>query len=195
MIDWLAGKPVMTHDELVPPSTWKLFRQTGAPVTFLHPGDWTARAMWATGLTAAGAVDWQETLSPAAYLSGVRVVSPDEQATYEYVTGVLIGEALTLDEAASAAEQGVLGDRKVTEPICVYRDTSSFNQVWTRAGRLEDQVVVTGGNLYSETGGYSAYSTLGYQSFIGPEEQFTELMRKVFIPIVFQFMAGGIRTG
>ncbi len=109
--------------------------------------------MWATGLTPAGAVAWQGTPSPASYLSAVRLVSPDNRALYEYVSGALVGVALDIDQAASAAEQGALGDGQGTEPICVYRNTASFNHTWTRAGWFGGLAVVTGGNLYSELGG------------------------------------------
>ncbi|MEA2527447.1 MAG: hypothetical protein QOF73_4674 [Thermomicrobiales bacterium] len=188
LFDWYARREILRHDELVPPLGWRLYSLSGMPVVFLYPSDWTPFAMWATGLTRSGAIAWQNTPSPSAYLVGARIVSPKQDALYEYVSGTLSGAALTLPQAETAAEQGVLGDGQTTDPICVYEDTTSFMHTWTRAGWYRDLAVVIGGNLYSDAGAYSPTTVISYQSFIGPESQFTELMRTVYIPIMFQFM-------
>jgi hypothetical protein len=193
--DWIAGKPVLRPEELRPPLDWVVFNQFGAPVSFLHPGDWIPSALFASGLTPAGAIAWETTPSPTTFLAASRIVSPDGQALYEYVAGVLAGVALTLDEAAMAAEQGVLGnDGTATVPICAEDDPAAFGPSWMRAGRFGELVVTTGGSLLSDPSGGSPFTTLNYQSFVGPEARYTELMRTVFIPIMYQLLMAGAGT-
>ena len=194
LLDWRAGKTVIQHSDLVPPGNWGLYSQSGMPVTFLYPADWTPYALWASGLTPAGAIDWQTASSPSSYLVGARIVSPRGDALYEYVSGTLVGVALSLNQAAAAAEQGVLGDRQTTEEICVYQDSTSLTPAWTRAGWFGDLAVTTGGQVLSDANAFNPYTTMTYQSFVGPENQFTDLMRSVYIPIMFQFMMSGSST-
>jgi hypothetical protein len=191
LIDWLAQREVLSPEELRPFGNWRLFSTSGVPAVFLYPGDWTAYPMWASGLTRAGAIAWQPQPSSTSYLAGARIVSPDGKALYEYVSGSLVGFALSLQQAALAAEQGVLGDGEAITPICTYEDTVSFTQNWTRGGSYGDLSVVTGGNLYSSADPYLSTAIISYQSFVGPKAHFTSLMRTVYIPIMFQFMTGG----
>ena len=164
------------------------FSFSGAPVAFLYPADWSAYPIWASGLTSSGAIAWQPQPSASSYLAGARIVSPEGNALYEYVSGTLSGVALTLQEIERAAEQGFLGDGGKILPICSIEDSASFTQTWTRGGSYSDLSVVTGGNLNSSADPYLSASIISYQSFVGPEDQFTELVRTVYIPIMFQFM-------
>lgn len=185
--DWLAQKVVIPPDELRPGGDWQLFTGT---VSFFYPKNWTATQLWSSGLTPSGAIDWQTQRTTESYLAGVRVTSPDEQAIYEIVSGTIAGVALDLDSAASAAEQGVLGQGKRIKQTCFYRDIVSYPQNWTHAGTYRKQSVITGGNLTTLNDAYYPASFINYQTFIGPEDDFTSLMRTTYIPIMFQFFVG-----
>jgi len=191
LLDWYAQQETLSHDELVPPLSWKLFTHPSVSLVFLYPGDWTAYGMWASTLTRSGAIAWQSAPSPATSLSGVRLVSPDGRALYENVSGVLMGVELDIRRGINAAEQGFLGDGMYIDPICFWQDSAGLTPQWTHAGSYGDLSVVTGGNVSAIVSMLDTNSYLSYQSFVGPKDQFTQLMRRVYIPILYQFMQSG----
>jgi hypothetical protein len=190
MLDWYAGQPVISHQELVPPATWRIFTAPGTPV-FLYPGDWTPYPRWAETLSPAGSPVWLTSPTPTSYVAGARIVSPDGRSLYEYVSGTFTGTALSLDQSAMAAEQGVLGEGEMTTPICVIEDSRLFNPYWTRGGRVGDSILLTGGSIYSDGNPSFPMTVITYQAMMGPEAIFEDLVRTVFIPIMYQFRMAG----
>jgi hypothetical protein len=191
LYDWLALRETLSHDELVPPLSWKLFTHPSVSLVVQYPGDWTAYGLWASSLTQSGAIAWQSAPSSNTTLSGVRFVSPDGRALYEKVIGVLQGVALDISGGISAAEQSFLGERQGIDQICFWHDTTGLTPEWTRAGSYGDYSVVTSGNVYASVGAFDTRSYLSYQAFVGPDDQFTRLMRQVYIPMLFQGMSAG----
>jgi hypothetical protein len=195
LLDWDAGRVTLSRDELYPPVDWQFLSHPGHSRAFFYPPDWTAFRLWASGLTASGAVDWQLSWSPSSTMAASRIVSPEGNALYEAVIGLVSGVTLDLQQAQLAAEQGALGDGQVTDPICHYENTVRTDATWTHAGWYGDLAVTTAGNVFTDVVTIGNQTYLDYQSFIGPKDQYTSLVRSVFIPILYQIRTSGSSRG
>jgi hypothetical protein len=61
-------------------------------------------------------------------------------------------------------------------------------------GTSEASPISTRRNIYSDASAYNPTTVVSYQFLVGPGDQFTALMRTVYLPIIFQFMSSDSST-
>lgn len=191
LLDWRAARPVMTIEDLLPPPGWQLYFHPTMPVSFQFPADWRGEARWAEWLSGTLAPVWQTVPPLLPVVTSARIVSPDGAAAFEIGVASITGAALTIQQSAAIALQGVLGESPRVTPICGFEEESPLARTWFQAVRSGTSVLVTDGVTISDSSGFSPFTTLSFQTFLGPSAQFDALARQVFLRILFQLLPGG----
>lgn len=191
LAEWNLGYPVVSPIELVPPMDWVRFYHPTLPVTFLYPPDWTPLALWTDSFTQTGAPIWSDQPIALPQLTSERIVSPDGDAAFELVSGTVAGMALTPAQAASIAEQGLLGDQAQPTPLCTFEDANPLLPSWFHGLYVDGSVMVSEGWPLPQSGLFGESTILNYYTMAGPQADFEGLMRTVFMPILAQLSGGG----
>jgi hypothetical protein len=206
----------LSMNDLLPPLDWVPFLHPRG-MLLRYPPNWTAEALWAEGLLPSGRPAWTTEMPALAPLSATRLTSPDRTAAFEFGSGNVLGYLLTPTEAGLIAAESLLGDNPYAAQLCI--DTpapvppmpDSWFQAVAAATPLRQldpsastsaqepsntprSIVVTQGtviHLPSYAEGFPPATTLTYSAMGGPIEQFADLTRRVYIPILFQFLGGG----
>lgn len=191
LIDWRLGKPVMTIEQLLPPLDWVPYTHPTLPLIFRYPPDWTPQALWADTFTPTGAPIWRDQPPMLPQLSLARIVSPTEDAAFEFAVGNIQGPPLTPGQAAVVAKQGILGERPRLTSICTYEDLNPLMPSWFHTDYAGKAILVSSGVAIAQPSIFLPATTVTYQNLLGPQEQFEDLMRTIFLPILVQFLGGG----
>jgi hypothetical protein len=148
-------------------------------------------ALWADQLSATGTPVWSDIPTLQPQLTSERIVSPDGDGAFEFVTGTLSGLWLTPGQAAAVAEQGLVGDQVARTPLCTFEDANPLLPSWFHASYLDGSVLVSEGWPLPRTSVFGDSTILNYYTMAGPQTRFESLMRSVFIPILAQLTGGG----
>jgi hypothetical protein len=191
LLDWSLGRPVLQITELAPPASWAQYSHPTLPLFFRYPPDWLPVALWAETFSANGMPIWLDQPVPLPQLVSGRIISPDGYASFEFTAGTITGYALTTEQSAMVAKQGIVGELPRLTSICTHEIPAELEPGWFHADMLDASVLVSYGWPRSPTSGLYATTTLTYYTLFGPQEQFEELMRTVYIPILSQLEGGG----
>jgi hypothetical protein len=191
LVEWRLGLPVMTLEELLPPRSWVRYLHPTMPVTFLYPPDWREQPLWADRFSREGVPLWTDQPMAMPQLTSERLISPDGDALFEFAGGTIVGAALAPGEAATIAELGVVGEEARLRSICSYEDANPLVPGWFHAARVEDAVLVTYGWPIANATALWPNTVVYYYSMLGPRDRFDDLMRTVYIPILFQLTGIG----
>ncbi len=191
LIGWSQGQIQLPPDELRAPLDWVVFAHPNSPSSLLVPPDWGWQIGWADSFTPSGAPIWQETPPATPQLTGVRLISGDGTAAYEYTSGTILGPPLEPAQVAVVAQQGTLGERPALQLICSISDQNPLRPAWLTADWVGESVLVTTGSAVPLQDAFMPATVVTYQNFVGPSAQFEELMRTVFIRFLFQLLSGG----
>ncbi len=127
-------------------------------------------------------------------MMSVRAVSPDGAATFEMAGGA-VPARLSLWDAATIAELGVVGDGVPLTAICQMELPSPLGPQWFRATAFDDVVLVTQGVVSSDPTGFVTGTGLGYYTMLGPRDAFETLAHEVYVRILYQLYPDPIDSG
>jgi hypothetical protein len=74
--------------------------------------------------------------------------------------------------------------------ICLYEDPNPLAPTWFHADRVDREIMASSGVAIGNPDMLIPSTTVTYQNIIGPRRDFEDLVREVFIPILFQFLGG-----
>lgn len=188
LVDWRLGVPVMSMAEQLPGNDWALYTHPTLPLVFYYPPDWTPVALWAEDVDDHGVPVWTDQPPVIPTLSLARIVSPDQDAVFEFAVGNVTGPVLAPHDAALVAKQGLVGEDPDLREICLYEDQNPLAPSWFHADRLDRAIIVSSGVAIGNPQMFIPSTTVTYQNIIGPRRDFEDLVREVFIPILFQFI-------
>jgi hypothetical protein len=191
LVEWRLGLPVMTLEELLPPRSWVRYVHPTTPVTFLYPPKWQEQPLWADSFSQDGVPLWTDKPIAMPQLTSERLISPDGDALFEFAGGTIAAAVLAPGEAATVAEMGVVGEDARLRSICSYEDANPLLPGWFHAARVEDSVLVTYGWPIANATSLWPNTIVYYYSMFGPRDSFEDLMRTVYIPILFQLTGIG----
>jgi len=193
LAEWNLGISNLSPIDVLPPLTWTRYYHTTIPVTFLYPPDWNPTPLWADSFSQTGMPLWVHEPMMLPQLTVERIVSPNRDAAFEFVTGTISNVALTPAQAAHVAEQGLLGDQITLTPLCTFEHEHPLVSSWFHGMYAGSGVLVSEGWPIPQTSVFGPSTILNYYTMVGPREQFEMLMRTVFIPILYQLSgsAGG----
>lgn len=198
--------------DFLPLPEWesKLF-PTG--MSLRYPPDWTAEALYADTYSDSGRPIWTDERLAVPQLQAMRLVSPDGKAAFEFAVGNIQGILLEPDQSAWIAAQSLLGDEPTVEVLGGFEveDTYGIAPGWFRAGEADRSldtaedaereatlIVVAGTNSHLASvapGAFPDVTTATYYAIGGPEGDFEELTRDVFLRVLFQFLGGEDAAG
>jgi hypothetical protein len=134
---------------------------------------------------------WQNNLPLLPLVTSARIVSPNGDAALEFGIASITDAALTISEATALARQGALGESTPATPICDYQDAKPQAPSWFEAVRFGELVLVTSGVTLSDSLGFYPFTNLSYETFSGPSDQLDAIMKRVYLPVLFQLVSGG----
>lgn len=190
LIDWSQGLVQIPPDEIRAPVDWLPYIDPNSPISLLIPPDWSGVVGWAAGFSPSGAPIWETTPPLTPQLRGVRLMSADGLAAYDYVSGTILGPPLQPAQLASIAQQGILGEAPVLTPICGFAQTESLQPSWFTADHFGSSILVTSGSFTPLPDAFSPATVVTYQNFFGPAASYEPLMREVFLRFLFQLLSG-----
>lgn len=193
-VGFRLGLPVMEMRDVIPPVTWPLASHPTLPLVLKIPPDWTMTGAWADSFTDQGTPVWQAQPMLFPQLTSARVVSPDGLVVFEFAVGTIQGPPLDVEQAATIAKQGVLGDRPRLESICTFRDNNLFAPGWFHADYVDDATLICMGNAIPQSSVLFPSTIVTYHTMIGPSDAYEAIVRTYFIPLFFQFLGGGAGT-
>ena len=193
LFDWRAGKQVYpTLGEMAPPPGWQLFNHPSLLPPFLIPPGWNAYAFWADSYDRDGVPEWQDKLLYLPQLTLNRVVSPDEDAVFEYAVGTVQPDLLTTMQSADLARRGLLGADVRYRQVCVIDDQlNALAPGWFTVDRQRTNLLLTFGNALQMPSLYLPGTVVSYNTMYGPRRHMKELMYDYFLRFMFQFLGGG----
>ncbi len=145
LVDWLLGMPVVTIAEELPGNGWWLYTHQTLPLVVSYKPDWTPVALWAEDVDDRGVPVWTDEPPVIPALSLARVVSPDEDAVFEFAVGNVTCPVLTPNDAAKVAKQGLVGEDLDLCEICLNEDPNPLAPTWFHADRLDRAIIVSSG--------------------------------------------------
>jgi hypothetical protein len=80
------------------------------PLVFRYPPDWTSYALWADSSTETGMPIWRDTQPLIPQLTLARIVSPAEDAAFDFAGGIIQEAPMALAETAVIAKLGIVGE-------------------------------------------------------------------------------------
>ncbi len=190
LIDWSQGLVQIPPDEIRAPADWVPYIDPNSPISLLIPPDWSGVVGWASGFSSSGAPIWETTPPLTPQLRGVRLLSADGLAAYEYVSGTILGPPLQPTQLASIAQQGILGETPVLTPICGFSQSESLQPSWFTADYFGSSILVTSGAFTPLPDAFSPATVVTYQNFFGPAASYEPLMGEVFLRFLFQLLSG-----
>lgn len=184
------GQFPVSSQELLPGADWQLFSSPYATTAFLFPPDWIGQVLFASSFTQNAAPQWTAQQQSASGITSARVTSSDSSAAWESVAGGIQGAALTLEQVVAMAEGGLLGDGYAGTRLCGHTEaTLNGGTAWLTALDSNGTIVLTNGTLYADPSG--GFSVITWYAMAGPQAQFEQIMRSVFLPIQWQLIQAG----
>jgi hypothetical protein len=139
---------------------------------------------------------WLDQPPLIAQISLARFVSPDEDAAFEFAVGTIQGSPLTTEQAALIACQGLLGENPRLRTICAYDDPANpLVPSWARADYYRQSIMTCSGTAQPQPSMYMPATIVTYTNLFGPKDEFENLTRTVFIPLIGQMLGGGASSG
>ncbi len=193
LFDWRAGKPVYSSlTEAMPQIDWEPVQHPSLLLPYLIPPGWTAIPGWCDSLTNDGMPNWVAEPPQVPWLTLSRIVSPDEDAAFEYVVGNIQGQPLSTAQCAAVAQQSVLGPKPELRSICsIDNQFDPLAPSWFTADRYDQSVLITAGTALGLPDFYLPATTVTFQNIFAPRKDLEELMYEVFLRILYQFLGGG----
>ena len=180
------GAPGVPFADLLAPADWVLHPNQANSMWFRYPPGWRPEVWWADQFTRDGAPIWTAQQPWVASLFSVRAISPNGDAMFEMAGGTVMSHRLSLDQAATLAERGAVGNDVQLTPICEEELPSPLGPMWFRASAFGDFVLVTQGVPFTDPTGFANGTGLGYYSMYGPRDEFDALAHDVFVRILYQ---------
>lgn len=185
-----TGQLPMTSQELLPGADWQLFSSPYSTAAFLFPADWTGQILFASSFTQSAAPQWTAQQQSVSGITSARVLAGDGSAAWESVSGGIQGVALSLEQVVAMAEGGMLGDGYTGTRLCGHTEaTVNGGVAWLTAVNSNGTIVLSNGTLFADPSG--PYSVVTWYAMAGPQTQFEQLMRSVFLPIQWQLLQAG----
>lgn len=195
LLDWQAGLPVVQITELAAPHEWVAYRHPSLPLALHIPPDWTPVAGWATTFSKSGMPQWKDRQPVLPQLTLFRIISPDNDAAFEYAVGSLAGQPRTPAEASPIAIQSLLGEDPELKEICGSLDSNPIGPSWFGAYLNEKSLFASRVFAVGAPDVLNPATIVTYTSLFGPEKDFEDLAHAVFARMIVQFMGAANGNG